>query len=198
MKPQILPTVAEQISDLLTTDHVLISIAAGISLERLKTWFGKAKIIRVMPNTPAQVSAGVSAIASELPSDSIELKTASKLFETVGKVVHVTDAQMDAVTGLSGSGPAYVLLMIEALIDAGVANGLARPIATTLAVQTVLGTATMAQQANQHPAVLKDQVTSPGGTTIAGLRVLESHAVRSALIEAVTRATERSRELGKS
>ncbi len=113
-----------------------------------------------MPNTPAQVSAGVSALATDLPNDSVELAAATRLFETVGKVVHVTDAQMDAVTGLSGSGPAYILLIIEALIDAGVANGLARNVASTLAIQTVLGTAQMVQQSDLHPAVLKDQVTS--------------------------------------
>jgi pyrroline-5-carboxylate reductase len=196
VKPQVLPSIAEQLRSMVTENHTLISIAAGITLSKLKSWFSNAKLIRVMPNTPAQVMAGASAIASELPSDSPELNAAAKLFETVGKVVHISENQMDAVTGLSGSGPAYVLLFIEALIDAGVANGLPRAIATTLAVQTVLGTSQMVERSKEHPAVLKDQVTSPGGTTIAGLRILEREGVRSAVIEAVTRATERSRELG--
>lgn len=196
VKPQILPVVAEKLKSIVTERHTLISIAAGVTLAKLKSWFGKAKLIRVMPNTPAQVMAGASAITSELPADSAELGAANKLFETVGKVVHVSENQMDAVTGLSGSGPAYVLLFIESLIDAGVANGLPRATAATLAVQTVLGTAQMVLQSKEHPAVLKDQVTSPGGTTIAGLRILESNNVRSAVIEAVSRATERSRELG--
>lgn len=196
VKPQVLPSIAEGLKSLVSEQHTLISIAAGVTLSKLKSWFAKAKLIRVMPNTPAQAMAGASAIATELPQNSAELAAASKLFETVGKVVFVSESQMDAVTGLSGSGPAYVLLFIESLIDAGVANGLPRAIATTLAVQTVLGTSQMVQQSQEHPAVLKDQVTSPGGTTIAGLRILERQSVRSAVIEAVTRATERSRELG--
>jgi pyrroline-5-carboxylate reductase len=198
IKPQVLPQVSQQLKSLITTKHTLISIVAGISLAKLEQWFAPAKIIRVMPNTPAQVSQGASAIASNLALDSIELQAAVKLFETVGSVVHVSDTQMDAVTGLSGSGPAYVLLLIEAMIDAGVANGLARSVATTLAVQTVLGTASMVAQTNQHPATLKDQVTSPGGTTIAGLRVLEAKAFRGTIIEAISAATSRSKELGTS
>ncbi len=195
VKPQVLPIVASKFAKSVSSNHLLISIAAGISLGSLQEWFATKNVVRVMPNTPAQVAAGVSALASDLAADSESMQIASQIFATVGKVVVVDDAQMDAVTGLSGSGPAYVLMMIEALSDAGVASGLARPVALTLAVQTVLGSAKMVQDTQLHPAVLKDQVTSPAGTTIAGIRVLEANKFRSTLIEAVSAAVNRSREL---
>lgn len=195
VKPQILKDIASQIRPLVCGDHLLISIAAGITLPQLAEYFGSHRIVRVMPNTPAQVMAGASGIAFGRETDEADREWASRLMSGVGMVVNVSDVQLHAVTGLSGSGPAYVLLMIEALSDGGVAAGLARDVATQLAVQTVLGTAKMMVETGLHPAVLRDQVTSPGGTTIAALQVLENRGVRSAFIDAVKAATDRSREL---
>ena len=150
-----------------------------------------------MPNTPATVGAGMTAIAPGTSAKEEQIEQAKKIFNAVGEVVEVAESSIDAVTGLSGSGPAFVALAIEALADGGVASGLPRAIALQLATQTVLGTATLVKETGMHPGVLKDQVTSPGGTTIAGVAKLESVGFRSALIEAVKTAAERSRELGK-
>lgn len=197
IKPQILSAVT---NDLRVEDHghrpLILSILAGTSLLQLSRAFGGLPIIRVMPNTPALVGQGMSAITpNELVSES-QLALALSLFEAIGAVIQVPESQMDAVTGLSGSGPAFVALMIEALADGGVACGLPRAIALELAVQTVLGTAELVKQKNLHPAILKDQVTSPGGTTIAGVAALEEKGFRSAVISAVTSAYQRSKELG--
>ena len=154
-------------------------------------------VIRVMPNTPATVGAAMTAIASGTQVQSSHLTLATSLFEAVGEVVEVPESLMDGVTGLSGSGPAFVALMIEALSDGGVASGLPRAIATKLAIQTVLGTATLIKETGLHPGQLKDNVTSPGGTTIAGVAKLEEKGFRSAVIEAVKMAYRRSQELGK-
>ena len=197
VKPQVLTSILGQLRPHVTPEHVLISIAAGISLAQLQDSLRTKNIVRVMPNTPAQVSAGVSALCSDLADDSDAMLAAQKIFETVGQTVIVQDHQMDAVTGLSGSGPAFVLMMIESLCDAGVANGLSRAVAMILATQTVLGSAKMVQQTGLHPAVLKDQVTSPAGTTIAGIRSLEANHFRSSVIEAVCQATFRSEQLRK-
>jgi pyrroline-5-carboxylate reductase len=151
-----------------------------------------------MPNTPAVIQEGVTALAGCNGLSIEQLKVAQGLFESVGKVVVVAESLMDAVTGLSGSGPAYVYLAIEALIDGGVRVGLPRNIAHILAVQTVLGAAKMVRETGEHPALLKDRVTSPGGTTIAGLQRLEEGGLRATLIEAVEAATHRSSELGKN
>jgi pyrroline-5-carboxylate reductase len=150
-----------------------------------------------MPNTPAQVGAGISAIAAGNLTTPAHMAIAEAILQTVGTVVTVPEAMMDAVTGLSGSGPGYVAIVIEALADGGVVAGLPRPIAMQLAIQTVLGTATLLQETGMHPGQLKDQVTSPGGTTIAGVAQLERQGLRSALIEAVRAATNRSKELGQ-
>jgi pyrroline-5-carboxylate reductase len=150
-----------------------------------------------MPNTPATVGAGVTAISLGAYTYPHHQQTAQQIFTAVGEVVEVSESLMDAVTGLSGSGPAYVALMIEALADGGVAVGLPRAIAQQLAVQTVLGTATLIQETKIHPAELKDRVTSPGGTTIAGVSALEKAGFRSAIIEAVQASKERAQELGK-
>jgi pyrroline-5-carboxylate reductase len=149
-----------------------------------------------MPNTPAQVGAGISAIAAGKRATTTHVETAKQILATIGSVVEVPEYLMDAVTGLSGSGPGYVALVIEALADGGVAAGLPRPIALQLAIQTVQGTATLLQATGMHPGQLKDQVTSPGGTTIAGIAQLEKQGLRSALIEAVRAATKRSKSLG--
>lgn len=195
VKPQILKEIASQIRPLVHGDHLLVSIAAGITLPQLAEYFGGHRIVRVMPNTPAQVMHGASGIAFGREVTEADRDWAMQLMRGVGLVVKVSDQQLHAVTGLSGSGPAYVLLMIEALSDGGVAAGLARDVAMQLAVQTVLGAAKMVAETGLHPAVLRDQVTSPAGTTIAALQILEKRGVRSAFIDAVKAAADRSREL---
>ncbi|MEA5540509.1 pyrroline-5-carboxylate reductase [Limnoraphis robusta Tam1] len=204
VKPQILDTVISDLAALSLGDSpnhesevTIISILAGVPLSKLEAAFIHRPVIRVMPNTPATVGAGISAIAPGKAVQPHHLKLAQKILAAVGDVVEVPEYLMDAVTGLSGSGPAYVALMVEALSDGGVAAGLPRAIASKLALQTVLGTAELLKQTGMHPAELKDRVTSPGGTTIAGVGKLEQAAFRSALIEAVKAACERSKELGK-
>ncbi len=150
-----------------------------------------------MPNTPATIGAGITAICTGGYTKANHLDKARQLFTAVGEIVEVSESLMDAVTGLSGSGPAYVAIIVEALADGGVAAGLPRAIAQKLALQTVLGTAQLLQETKMHPAELKDRVTSPGGTTIAGVAELEKAGFRSALIQAVKAATKRSQELGK-
>ncbi len=203
VKPQILDTIISDLAALSLGDStnpdsevIIISILAGVPLSKLESAFLHRPVIRVMPNTPATVGAGISAIASGKVVKPDHLKLAQQILAAVGEVVEVPEYLMDAVTGLSGSGPAYVALMVEALADGGVAAGLPRAIASKLALQTVLGTAELLQQTGMHPAELKDRVTSPGGTTIAGVGTLEQAAFRSALIEAVKAACQRSKELG--
>ena len=175
---------------------IVVSILAGVSLSKLEAAFGCQPVIRAMPNTPATVGAGITAIAPGKTVSKSQMEQAIAIFQSVGEVVEVSESLMDAVTGLSGSGPAYVAILIEALADGGVAAGLPRAIASQLALSTVLGTAQLLQQSELHPAQLKDRVTSPGGTTIAGIAELERAGFRSALIEAVLAAKERSRQLG--
>jgi pyrroline-5-carboxylate reductase len=196
IKPQVFPQVASALSGQINASSVVISILAGTPLSQLEAAFPGQPVIRVMPNTPAAVGAGVSAIAPGQHAKSEHLEQAQRILSTVGEVVEVPESAMDAVTGLSGSGPGYVALMIEALADGGVAAGLPRAIAMQLALATVKGTAQLLQESGMHPGELKDRVTSPGGTTIAGIAELEKAGVRSALIEAVKAAYLRSRELG--
>jgi len=176
---------------------LVISIAAGVTLAALEEAAGGLRVIRAMPNTPALVGRGAAAfcVGSRASRDDADL--ASRLLGSVGLAVEVPERLMDAVTGLSGSGPAYVYLMIEALADGGVKAGLPRADALKLAAQTVLGAAAMVIETGEHPAVLKDMVTSPGGTTIAGLAELERHGLRAAVIDAVTAAARRATEIGK-
>ena len=178
--------------------RLVMSVAAGISLAKLTPWFGGDRLIRVMPNTPCLVGQGASAYCCAPGVTPEDRALAQSMLSAVGWAGEVDEKLMDAVTGLSGSGPAYVCVAIEALADGGVLAGLPRDLALTLATQTVLGTAMMVAQTGQHPAALKDAVASPGGTTIAGLRALEQNGVRSAFIEAVAAASDRSRELGQS
>lgn len=195
VKPQMFDTVVTGLGNL--PHHCLIlSILAGVPLRRLETAFPHQSVIRVMPNTPATVGTGMTAITAGKQVTAEQLAMAKRIFQCVGEVVEVPESQMDAVTGLSGSGPAFVALMIEALADGGVLAGLPRAVAQKLAVQTVLGTAKLMQETGLHPAMLKDQVTSPGGTTIAGVAKLEEGAFRSTLIQAVYTAYQRSIELG--
>lgn len=198
VKPQIMAAVAAEIAPAVTARHLLISIAAGVSTAAIRAALGKdARIVRVMPNTPALVLQGATAIARGRGLSSEDLAVAEAIFGAVGRVVVLDESSMDAVTGLSGSGPAYVALVVEALADGGVNMGLDRATALTLATQTVLGAAQLLAETGMHPGVLKDMVSSPGGTTIAGLTALEDGGLRATLIRAVERATLRSRELGR-
>jgi pyrroline-5-carboxylate reductase len=182
----------------LTGKHCLISIAAGVPLTRLEAGLGTGtRLVRVMPNTPALLGASASAYALSKSALMEDGELAQRLFSAVGVAFQVKEALLDAVTGLSGSGPAYVYLFIEALSDGGVAAGLPRDIATRLAAQTVLGSARMVLETGLHPGMLKDMVTSPGGTTIEGLHELEKGKMRGALISAVRAATEKSKKLGQ-
>jgi len=198
VKPQIAHAVLEEMAVAFDESKLLISIAAGVSTLRIEEHFdGAPKVVRAMPNTPALVGEGAAAICPGRFSGEAELETAGALFKAVGSVVVVGEEQLDAVTGLSGSGPAYVYTFIEALADGGVQQGLTREVALKLAVQTVLGAARLVQQTGEHPALLRDKVCSPGGTTITAMRVLEERGLRATLMEAVCSATRRSRELGK-
>ena len=176
---------------------LVISIVAGLSLAQLEQAAGASvRIVRVMPNTPAMIHQGAAAFALGRTATASDSELVTKIFSATGRVAQVKEPLLDAVTGLSGSGPAYVYLIIEALADGGVLMGLPRDLALQFAAQTVAGAAGMVLETGLHPATLKDQVTSPGGTTIAGLEELEAAAVRSALMSAVRAATERSRQLG--
>ena len=197
VKPQIAEEVLTGIAGALTSTKLLISILAGVSTAVLETYFdGTPRIVRAMPNTPALVGAGATALCAGHYAGANDMLTARHLFEAAGSVHIVSESQMDAVTGLSGSGPAYVFTMIEALADGGVQEGLPRDIALALAVQTLLGAARLVKESGEHPAVLRDRVCSPGGTTIAGVKALEQGGLRATLMEAVSRAARRSRELG--
>ncbi len=197
IKPQVLDVVIAEL--ILSTkpenSPLIISILAGVPLSRLESAFPNYAVVRVMPNTPATVGEGISAIVSGSQVSAQQLQKAQQIFSAVGQVVEVSESLIDAVTGLSGSGPAYVALMIESLADGGVAAGLPRTIAQKLAIQTVLGTAKLLQESALHPAEVKDRVSSPGGTTIAGVTALEKGGFRSAVIEAVKAAYKRSVEL---
>jgi pyrroline-5-carboxylate reductase len=176
----------------------VLSIMAGVTLRALESWLGPSTaVVRAMPNTPALVGSGAAAIAGGRAAGPDDLAWAQSVLEAVGTVVTVPEAALDAVTGLSGSGPAYVFLLAEALIDAGVLVGLTRPVAKQLAVQTLLGSARLLSETGDEPADLRAAVTSPGGTTAAGLRALEAAGVRHAVLEAVSAATRRSEELGR-
>ncbi len=198
VKPQVMPTLLAEIKSLITPDHLIISIAAGINLESLSLGAGSNRVIRVMPNTPALVMASATAFACGSGIKPGDKELAAQLFGAIGKAFQVPESHLDAVTGLSGSGPAFVYLVIEALSDGGVKAGLPRDLATSLAAQTVLGAAKMALETGLHTGQLKDMVASPGGTTIAGIHALENKGVRGAFIDAVVAASQRSKELGKS
>jgi pyrroline-5-carboxylate reductase len=198
VKPQTMPEVLTAIAPILTRNKLVISIAAGITLQTLQNALGtQNRVVRVMPNTPALVlsgAAGISPGAAVTPQD---VALVERIFGAVGQAVVVSDDLMDVVTGLSGSGPAFVFALIEGLSDGGVLMGLPRPVATILAAQTVLGAAKMVLETGKHPGELKDMVTSPAGTTIAGMHALESGGLRGLMMEAVRRATERSAALGR-
>jgi pyrroline-5-carboxylate reductase len=198
VKPQVMNKLLDEISPVLTDKKLVISIAAGVPIAAIERKVGHGvRIIRTMPNTPALVGAGATALSAGEHATEEDLHQARALFDAIGKSVVVDEVLLDAVTGLSGSGPAYIFLIIEALSDAGVKVGLARTTAQELAAQTVLGSAKLLIETGEHPGRLKDQVTSPGGTAIAGLHTLEAGGLRTTLMDAVEAATTRSKELGK-
>ena len=197
VKPQVMGLVLDGLKDVVNENHLIISIAAGIPLSFIESRLcEKCRIIRVMPNTPALVLEGASALSGGNATTPDDIKICQNIFSAVGKCVTVDEKYLDAVTGLSGSGPAYVFSFIEALIDGGVKVGLAREDAELLAMQTVLGSVRLAMETGEHPAVLRAMVTSPGGTTIAGLHTLEKEGFRAAVMSCVEEATRRSKELG--
>ena len=197
VKPQVMARVLDQVAPHIRPEAFVVSIAAGISIAAIETRLPKARVIRTMPNTPALVGAAATAIAAGGHATTDDLNVTRRIFDSVGMTVVLDEYQMDAVTGLSGSGPAYIFLIIEALSDAGVKVGLSRHTAQALAAQTVLGSARLLIETNEHPGRLKDMVTSPGGTAIAGLHTLEAGGLRTTLMDAVEAATRRSRELGE-
>ncbi len=203
VKPQAMNEVLDEIAEWVDHKKLVISIAAGVPIKAIADRLspdGKKKlgVVRTMPNTPALVLEGVTALAASHKVSAADLKVAHRIFEAVGKTVDVSEAHLDAVTGLSGSGPAYVFMIIEALSDAGVKMGLSRDVANILTLQTVLGSAKLAMQSGKHPGELKDMVTSPGGTTISGLHTLEKGGLRTTLMNAVEEATKRSQWLGQN
>jgi pyrroline-5-carboxylate reductase len=198
VKPQSMAALLAEIRNAISPRHLLVSIAAGVSLRQLAEGLGpRCRTIRVMPNTPCLVGASASAYSAGEHATAEDIALVQRLLNAVGKAYPLPEGLLDAVTGLSGSGPAFVYVMIEALSDGGVRVGLPREVATALAAQTVLGAAKMVLETAEHTSALKDRVASPGGTTIAGLHALERGGLRAALMDAVEAATLRARELGK-
>ncbi|MCX7431892.1 MAG: pyrroline-5-carboxylate reductase [Planctomycetia bacterium] len=197
VKPQQASAACREFAAALAADAVVVSIVAGLTLHNLAELAGTPRIIRVMPNTPCLVGRGVSVVCRTPEVPAGDLARVLELLAAVGRVHEADETLMDAVTGLSGSGPGFVALLVEALADGGVKAGLPRSLALALATETLSGTAALLEQTGEHPAQIKDRVSSPGGTTIAGLAVLEQRGVRGALIDAVVTAAARARELGK-
>ncbi len=196
--PQVIDNVLNEISSVITKDHIIISIAAGISINHVSNIIQKdAKIIRIMTNTPALVKAAATAIAVNNNITKSELAYVKKLFDTLGLVVELEERHLDAVTGLSGSGPAYLFIIMESLADGGVKMGLSREVALKLAAQTVLGAARLVLETGKHPGELKDMVASPGGTTITAIHEIESAKLRATLIRAVEAATLKSKSMNE-
>jgi pyrroline-5-carboxylate reductase len=199
VKPQIMSRVLDEVASTISADALVISIAAGVPVATIQSRLaGGTRVIRAMPNTPALVDAAATAIAGGEHVRESDLAEAKRIFDAIGITVILEESQLDAVTGLSGSGPAYVFLILEALSDAGVKVGLSRRTSQLLAAQTLLGSAKLLLETNEHPGRLKDMVTSPGGTAITGLHTLENGGVRTTLMNAVEAATKRSRELGEA
>jgi pyrroline-5-carboxylate reductase len=197
VKPQVIGNVLREIAASVSEHTLVITIAAGISIGRVEEKLRGVPVIRVMPNTPVAVGAGMAAISLGSLATEKDGQYALKLFEAVGRAVIVAENLMDGITGLSGSGPGYAFVIIDALADAGVLVGLNRQTAILLAAQTLMGAAKMVLETGEHPAKLRDMVTSPAGTTIAGIQVLEQNGVRAALIDAVVKASNRSAEMNK-
>lgn len=197
VKPQAARSAMESVSGRVPARVVVVSIVAGLTIGTIESFFGKNPIVRVMPNTPLSVGEGMSAYSLNDAAKETDTRMVRDMLAASGRAVEVPESLMDAVTGLSGSGPAFAFLMIDALSDGGVSAGLPRDTATMMAAQTLLGAAKMVLETGRHPSVLRDQVTSPAGTTIEGVRALEEAGVRGALINAVLRSARRSAELGR-
>jgi pyrroline-5-carboxylate reductase len=196
VKPQDMDVLLAELAPLVTPDRLIVTIAAGITTSAIeRRLVDGVPVVRVMPNTPALVGEAMSAVAAGAHASSEHLERAEELFRPVGKVVRVPESQLDAVTALSGSGPAYVFYLVEAMTDAGILLGLPRAMAHELIVQTVYGAALMLRETGEHPVALREAVTSPAGTTIAAIRELENHGVRAAFLAALEAARDRSREL---
>jgi len=199
VKPQVMSAALQQVAASIKGSPLVVSVAAGVTIARLAAGLPEGtRVVRVMPNTPCLIGKGASGLTAGPTATQDDVQLVVQLLSTIGIVETVTESLLDAVTGLSGSGPAYVFQMIEALSDGGVRMGLPRATATRLAAMTLLGSAEMLLTTGQHPGVLKDGVTSPGGTTIAGLHAMETGGVRAALMNAVEAATLRSRQLGQT
>ncbi len=203
VKPQSVKKILKNFADLVDGEKLIVSVAAGVPISLIEEILDgksekKVPVVRTMPNTPALVQEGVTAICRSEHVTKTEMKIVHRIFEAIGRTVDVEEGHIDAVTGLSGSGPAYIFMIIEALSDAGVKMGLSREVANILTVQTVLGSAKLARESGKHPGELKDMVTSPGGTTISGLHALEEGGLRTTLMNAVENATRRSMALGKT
>ena len=199
VKPQDLEALLVELSQYVGRQHVVVSVAAGFTTARIESLLGAdVAVVRCMPNTPALVDEAMTAVSAGAHAAEEHLAVAEKLLSTVGKVVRVPESQLDAVTALSGSGPAYFFFLGEAMIDAGILLGLPRVLAAELIVQSAIGAAVMLRDSGEHPVQLREAVTSPGGTTIAAIRELEVHGVRAALLAAIEAAALRSAELGKS
>lgn len=198
VKPHFVSDVARDTKGLFNDHQLVVSIAAGVTLHVLREQFGTERVVRVMPNTPCLVRQGASAFARGATVSEEDVTKVLELMQSVGVCEEVSEPMLDVVTGLSGSGPAYMFLILDAMIEAAVRLGLPRPIATSLAQETMLGAATLMKETGQHPAVLRDRVTSPGGTTAAGLFELEDGAVRALIMAAVEAAADRAIELGMS
>ena len=198
VKPQDIDDVLAAMAANITPDHLVISIAAGIPISLIQRHLGPGvPIVRAMPNTPALLREGAAAIAAGTHATPEHMARADEILSATCRIVHLPEKYLDAVTGVSGTGPAYVFFLAEALIEAAVGVGLPRDVATELSVQTLLGAARMLRETGKHPVELREEVTSPGGTTVAAMRVLERAGVRSAFLDAVRAATERSRELAE-
>jgi pyrroline-5-carboxylate reductase len=196
VKPQDIDTLLAELKPVVTPDQLVVSVAAGITTEHLARGLGEGvPIVRCMPNTPALVDEAMTAVSAGPHAEDAHL--AEALLSAVGRVVRVPESQLDAVTALSGSGPAYFFFLVEAMIDAGILLGLPRTLAADLIVQTAIGSAVMLRDSGEHPVQLREAVTSPGGTTIAAIRELEVHGVRAALLAAIEAAAKRSAELGR-
>jgi pyrroline-5-carboxylate reductase len=199
VKPQDIDSLLAELAPHVGPSHVIVSVAAGVPTARIEAALGASvPVVRCMPNTPALVDQAMTAISPGAHATEEHLAVAEKLLTAVGKVVRVPESQLDAVTALSGSGPAYFFFLVEAMIDAGILLGLPRALAAELIVQSAVGAAVMLRDSGEHPVQLREAVTSPGGTTIAAIRELEVHGVRAALLAAIEAAAVRSRELGAS
>lgn len=195
VKPHFIVHVLKEIAPVLTEDHLVISIAAGITLNQMKPYTGKAKLFRAMPNTPAAVNAAMTSICSEIPMSDPITQTVQSIFSAIGKVEFISEAQIHAAIAVHGSSPAYAYMMMEAMGDAGVLLGLPRDQAYRMAAQSLYGAALMLLESGIHPGALKDQVTSPGGTTIVAVASLEEQGFRNAIIDAMRKCAEKSKEM---